>query len=104
MFLIQEFEGINVKRISKTQLLTAVYGVNVRLGLFYSSPRSDTQLLITFESARSAKINEDGEITASLAWKNCQGVLIDPKTVVTTADCATYMPYTSMFQLNFKIY
>merc|ERR1719285_470422 len=40
-------------------------------------------------SGRVAKVNENGEVNYHSTWKRgCQGVLVDSKTVVTTADCA----------------
>ena len=55
-------------------------------------------MFITFDSVRAVKINDNGEATHHAEWKSgCQGVLIDSKTVITTADCAAVMPRNSMF-------
>ena len=58
------------------------------------------KFLITFESGRGVKVNENGEVSHHATWKvGCQGVLVDSKTVVTTADCAGSMPDTGSYQV-----
>ena len=53
---------------------------------------------ITFDSVRAAKINDNGDFKPHNEWKSgCQGVLVDSKTIITTADCASVMPRNSMF-------
>ena len=52
----------------------------------------------SFESGRAVKINQNDQVNHSANWKeSCQGVLIDSKTVVTTADCVIDMPETGKF-------